>query len=155
MYRRFTVTTPHSTPVFTEGAILPRSPKEFKRVSEEVSERGERLEFEDTSTEHAASEFGCDKIALKSALNMDASGLHLSTSLPRYHTPEAAPYCPPKKPLLRSTPEAWWKGSTTLASRRRRKRDSLLSINLTKTIAGMGDALHWKLSVLHRINGIE
>ena len=154
MYRRFTITTPHSTPVFTEGAILPQSP--FKRISEEVSERGERFELEDTSTEHAAPELGRDKIGLKSALNMDTSGLlHFSTSLPRYHTPEAAPYCPPKRPLLSSPPEAWWKSSKTLAARRRRKRDSLLSINLAKTLAGMGDALHWKLSVLHRINGIE
>ena len=125
-------------------------------ISEDAFEKCERFDVEDTSVEHAAPDFECEEIPLKSALNMDASGwLHVSTSLPRYHTPEAAPYCPPKKPLLHSLPEAWWKSSKTLPSRGRRKRDSLLSINLTKTLAGMGDALHWKLSVLRRIDGIE
>ena len=88
---------------------------------------------------------------------MDASGLlHTGTSWPlRDHTAEAAPYCPPKRHLAPSPAEAWWKGSKPLAARRRRKRDSLLSINLAKTLAGMGDALHWRLSLMHKINGIQ
>ena len=150
------ITTPHSRPIFTEGAIIPRGPRELERISEETSGKGERFELEDTSIENAAPDLGCDQIALKSALNMDAFDLlHASTSLPRDYTPEVAPYCPPKRRLPPSPQEAWWKGGKTLAARRRRTRDSLPSINLAKTLAGMGDALHWKLSVLHRINGIE
>ena len=86
---------------------------------------------------------------------MDASDLYASTTLLRDPALDMAPCSPPKEPLPLSTPEAWWKGGKTLAARRRTKRISLRSINLTKTLAGMGDALSWKLSVLHGINAVR
>ncbi|KAL2043545.1 hypothetical protein N7G274_003852 [Stereocaulon virgatum] len=47
IYRRFTV-TPNSTPIFKEGVIMPQSPKELERVSEEADEEIESAELEDT-----------------------------------------------------------------------------------------------------------
>ncbi|KAK3176266.1 hypothetical protein OEA41_007589 [Lepraria neglecta] len=47
IYRRFTV-APNSSPIFKEGAVMPQTPKELKRVSEELDEDDERAELEDT-----------------------------------------------------------------------------------------------------------
>ncbi|KAL8743388.1 MAG: hypothetical protein Q9190_004248 [Brigantiaea leucoxantha] len=47
IYRRFSVTTPHSSPIFTEGALLPRI--EEKPPGEGRNEVDELAELEDTS----------------------------------------------------------------------------------------------------------
>lgn len=147
IYRRFTITTPHSPPVFTEGAIMPQSPKELERIGEEASEKDERFELEDTGIENAApTELEGGQIALKSALNMDASDLHA--------TPDAALRSSPQKPLPLSSPETW-KGGKALAARRRRIRSTSPLIKLTKPLAGMGDSRNWKLSVLHKFDTIQ
>lgn len=134
---------------------MPRSPKELERIGEEASEEEERFELEDTAIENAPPELECGQIPLKSALNMDATDLHATTSLPRDPTTAATHYSSQEKPLRLASPEVWWKGGTTLAARRRRNRSSSPSITLTKPLADMGDSLNWKLSVLHRINAIR
>ncbi|KAL9133652.1 MAG: hypothetical protein Q9175_005164 [Cornicularia normoerica] len=154
IYRRFTITTPQSSPVFTEGAIMPQSPKELERIGEEASEKDERFELEDTAIENAPPELEGGQIALRSALNMDACDLHAIASLPEGPTPDTALHSAPRKALPLSSPETW-KGRMTLAARRRRVRSTSPSIKLTKPLAGMGDSLHWKLSVLHKFNDIQ
>ena len=134
---------------------MPHSPKELERIGEEASEDDERFELEDTAIEHSPLELECGQIALKSALNMDTSVLHAIPSLPSDPTADAALYSRPETPLSLSSPEVWWKGGKTLAARRRRNRCSTPSIKLTKPLAGMGDSLNWKLSVLHRFNAIK
>lgn len=126
---------------------MPQSPKELERIGEEASEKDERFELEDTGIENAApTELEGGQIALKSALNMDASDLHA--------TPDAALRSSPQKPLPLSSPETW-KGGKTLAARRRRIRSTSPLIKLTKPLAGMGDSRNWKLSVLHKFATIQ
>lgn len=146
------MTTPHSPPVFTEGAVMPQSPKELERIGEEASEKNERFELEDTAIDNAPSEpKEGGQIALKSALNMDAFDSRALAS-----SPEAPSllHSPSEKPLPLSPP-AVWKGGTTLAARRCRNRSSSPSITLTKPLAGMGDSRKWTLSVLHRSDDIQ
>lgn len=133
---------------------MPQSPKELERIGEEASEKDERFELEDTAIENAPPELEGGQIALRSALNMDACGLHAIASLPEGPTPDTALHSAPGKALPLSSPETW-KGRMTLAARRRRVRSTSPSIKLTKPLAGMGDSLHWKLSVLHKFNDIQ
>lgn len=135
---------------------MPQSPKELERIGEEAAEKDdERFELEDTAIEldHIQS----SQMALRSALNMPASDFSPITtiaSLSRNHTFEAPPYPPPQKPLPPTPPEIW-KGGKTLAARRRKNRSSSPLLNLTRPLAGMGDSLNWKVSVLHRFNAIQ
>ncbi|CAD6582312.1 MAG: hypothetical protein ASARMPRED_000930 [Alectoria sarmentosa] len=154
IYRRFTVTTPHSPPIFTEGAIMPQSPKELARIGEEASEKDERFELEDTAIGNAPPELGGGPIALKSALNMDLSGLHAIDSLPRASDTDAAVKSSGEKVLPLSPPE-FWKGGKALAARRRRLRSTSPSFRWNKPLANVEDALNWKLSVLRKFNAIE
>ncbi len=133
---------------------MPQSPKELERIGEEASEKDERFELEDTAIEKASLELEGGQIALKSALNMEASQLHAITSLPKSPTPDSELHSQPGKPLPLSSPESW-KGGKTLAARRCRNRSASPSIKLTKPLADMGDSLNWRLSVLHKFNAIQ
>ena len=136
---------------------MPQSPKELERIGEEVAGQDGRFESEDTAIEKAPPELECGQIPLKCALNMDAFDLHTIISSPQDPAPATTlHFSQEKKPLTLSSPEAWWKGGTTLAARRRRRnRDSSSSTKLTKPLAGVGDSLNWRLSVLHKINAIR
>lgn len=147
---------------------MPQSPKELERIGEEASEHDERFELEDTAVDNNNNNNNAPPpellgrsqiIALRSALNMATSSsssshdFHTSSSTRDLPTPDPTPYS--ETPLPLSPPEVW-KGCKTLAARRRyRNRSSLRSLNLTKPLAGMGDSLNWKLSVLHRFNAIK
>ncbi len=133
---------------------MPQSPKEVKRICEEASEKDERFELEDTAIEKAPLELEGGQIALKSALNMEESQLHAITSLPENPNSDSDLHSQPEKPLPLSSPEIW-KGGKTLAARRCRNRSISPSIKLTKPLAGMGDSLNWRLSVLHKFNAIQ
>ena len=144
---------------------MPQSPKELERIGEEASENDERFELEDTAVDNnnnnAPPPPGLGRsqiIALRSALNMATSSPDFHASSTRDPTPDAtlySPLSPSETPLPLSPPEVW-KGGKTLAARRRcRNRSSLRSLNLTKPLAGMGDSLNWKLSVLRRFNAIK
>ena len=135
---------------------MPQSPKELKRIGEEVSERGETFELEDTAIAKTPppEQRGGENIALKTALNMDASDLGATASLPRDPSHEGVLRSSSEKPLPLSPPEIW-RGGKTLRARRRRIRSTSPSITLTKPLAGMGDSQKWKLSVLHKFDAIE
>lgn len=133
---------------------MPQSPKELEKIGEEASEKNERFELEDTAIEVPPTELEGGQIALQSALNMDASGSHAIASLPKAFVPDPAPYSSPGKALPLSCPEDW-KGGKTLAARRRRNRSTSPSIKLTQPLAGMGDSLNWRLSVLHKFNAVQ
>ena len=120
---------------------MPQSPKDLDRIGEETSEESERFELEDTAIETTPPVFEGGQIALRNALNMDRRDLDAVDPLP-----EGVP------PL--SAPETW-KDGTTLAARRRRTRSASPSLKLTKPLASMGNSLHWRLSVLHKINDIQ
>lgn len=154
IYRRFTVTTPHSPPVFTEGAIMPQSPKELESIGEEIPEKDERFELEDTAIENVPPELESGQIALKSALLMEESDMHTIASRPEGSTPDVALKSPQERPLPLSSPEIW-KGGKTLAARRRRTRSTSPSIRWNKPLANVEDALNWKLSVLYRFDAIQ
>ena len=129
---------------------MSQTPKELERIGEEALEENERFELEDTAIENTASELkGSRQIALKSALNMDACELHATASIPNAPPRNALNWPLPDRPLPLSPPEVR-KGGNTLAA-----RSSSPSISLNKPLAGMGDSLNWKLSVLHRINAIK
>ena len=129
---------------------MSQTPKELERIGEEASEENERFELEDTAIENTASELkGSGQIALQSALNMDACKLHATASIFNAPPRDTINWPLPDRPLPVSPPEVW-KGGNTLAA-----RSSSPSISLNKPLAGMGDSLNWKLSVLHRINAIK
>ena len=134
---------------------MSQTPKELERIGEEASEENERFELEDTAIENTPSELkGSGQIALKSALNMDACELHATASTPDAPPRDKINWPLPNRPLPPLPPEVW-KGGNTLAARRRKNRSSSPSISLNKPLAGMGDSLNWKMSVLHKINAIE
>ena len=133
---------------------MPQSPKELERIGEEASEEDERFELEDTAIEKAPLELEGGQIALKSALTMEESQSHAITSLPESPIPDSDLQSQPEKPLPLLSPETW-KGGKTLAARRCRNRSASPSIKLTKPLAGMGDSLNWRLSVLHKFNAIK
>lgn len=133
---------------------MPQSPRELARIGEEASEKDERFELEDTAIGNAPPELGSGPIALKSALNMDASGLHAIDSLPGASDTDAAVKSSGEKVLPLSPPE-FWKGGKTLAAHRRRLRSTSPSFRWNKPLANVEDALNWKLSVLRKFNAIE
>ena len=127
---------------------MPQSPKELEKIGEEAFEKNERFELEDTAIDNAPTELEGGQIALQSALNMDAFDSHT------IFAPDSALPSSPGKALPLSCPEDW-KNGKTLAARRRRIRSTSPSIKLTQPLAGMGDSLNWRLSVLHKINAIQ
>lgn len=134
---------------------MPQSPKELERIGEEASsEKDERFELEDTAIETAPPELEGGQIALKSALNMDASDLHEIAPFSEAFAPDSALPFSPEKPLPLSSPEVW-RGGKTLAARRCRTHSTSPSIKLTKPLADMGDSLNWRFSVLHKFDAIR
>lgn len=134
---------------------MPQSPKELERIGEEGSEKDERFELEDTAIENAPAELGGDQIALKSALNLDASQSHAIASVVEGPSPDAPMRPSPlENPLPLPSPREMRSGRT-LAARRRRLRSTSPSANLTKPLAGMGDSLNWRMSVLNKFNAIQ
>lgn len=134
---------------------MPQSPKELERIGEEGSERDERFELEDTAIENISPELKGDQIALKSALDMEASRLHAIALLPEGSTPDVPLHSPSLEKALPLSSPRDWRSDKTLAARRRRTRSTSPSINLTKPLAGMGDSLNWRLSVLNKFNAIQ
>lgn len=133
---------------------MPQSPKELERIGEDSFENDERFELEDTAIENASPELEGAQIAFKSALNMDASGLHAIASLSEGSTPSPALKSSQERPLPLSSPQVW-KSGKTLAARRHRIRSTSPSIRWNKPLANVEDALNWKLSVLHKFNDIQ
>ena len=133
---------------------MPQSPKELDRIGEEASEENEKFELEDTAIETTSPVFEGGQIALRNALNMDRRDLDAVDSLPKGPTPDTSLHLPPEGLPPLSAPETW-KGGTTLAARRRRTRSTSPSLKLTKPLASMGNSLHWRVSVLHKINDIQ
>ena len=133
---------------------MPQSPKELERIGKEASEENERFELEDTAIETIPPVFEGGQIALRNALNMDRCDLDAIDSLPEGPTPDTSLHFSPERLPSLSVPETW-KDGTTLAARRRRTRSTSPSLKLTKPLASMGDSLHWRVSVLHKINDIQ
>ena len=134
---------------------MPQSPKELERIGEEdSSEMGKRFELEDTAVETTPPEVQGAQIALKSALNKEASAMDEIASFPEAFAPGSAVPFSPKKFLSLSSQESW-KCGKTLAARRHRTRSTSPSMELTKELADMGDSLNWRLSVLHKLNAIQ
>lgn len=133
---------------------MPQSPKELERIGEEISEKDERFELEDTAIENVPPELESGQIALKSALLMEESDMHTIASRPEGSTPDVALKSPQERHLPLSSPEIW-KGGKTLAARRRRTRSTSPSIRWNKPLANVEDALNWKLSVLYRFDAIQ
>ena len=133
---------------------MPKSPKELDRIGEETSEENERFELEDTAIETTPLAFEGGQIALRNALNMDRRDLDAIELLPEDPTPDTSSHFSPEGVVPLSAPETW-RGGTTLAARRRRIRSTSPSLKLTKPLASMGNSLHWRLSVLHKINDIQ
>ena len=133
---------------------MPKSPKELDRIGEETSEEKERFELEDTAIRTTSPAFEGGQIALRNALNMDRRALDAIDSLPEGPTPDTSLHFSPQGLPPLSAPETWTGGST-LAARRRRTRSTSPSLKLTKPLASMGNSLHWRLSVLHKINDIQ
>ena len=133
---------------------MPQSPKELDRIGEEASEENEKFELEDTAIKPTPPVFEGGQIALRNALNMDRRDLDAVDPLPEGPTPDTSPHFSPEGVLQLSAPETW-KDRTRLAARRRKTRSTSPSLKLTKPLASMGNSLHWRLSVLHKINDIQ
>lgn len=133
---------------------MPQSPKELDRIGEEASEENEKYELEDTAIKRTPPMFEGGQIALRNALNMGRRDLDVVDSLPESPTPDTSLNFSPQGLQPLSAPETW-KDGTTLAARRRRTRSSSPSLKLSKPLASMGNSLHWRLSVLHKINDIQ
>ena len=134
---------------------MPQSPKDLDRIGEETSEENEMFELEDTAIETTSPAFESGQIALRNALNMDRHEMDAIDSLPEGPTPDTSPYFSPPEGLPPLSAPETWKHGTTLAARRRRTRSTSPSLKLTKPLASMGNSLHWRLSVLHKINDIQ
>lgn len=133
---------------------MPQSPKELEKIGEEASEKNERFELEDTAIENTPTQLEGGQTTLQNALRMDAADAHAIASSPKVLVPDSALPSSPGKPLPLSCPEGWQSGKT-LAARRRRIRSTSPSVKLTQPLAGMGDSLNWRLSVLHKFNAIQ
>ena len=133
---------------------MPQSPKELDRIGEEASEESEAFELEDTAIEPTQPVFEGGQIALRNALNMDRRDLDAVDPLPEGPTPDTSLHFSAERLPPLSSPETW-EGGTTIAARRRRARSTSPSLKLTKPLASMGNSLHWRLSVLHKINNIQ
>ena len=133
---------------------MPKSPKDLDRIGEEASEENEKFELEDTAIKSTPPIFEGGQIALRNALNMDRRDLDVIESLPGGPTPDTSLQVSPEGLPPLSAPETW-KAGTTLAARRRKTRSTSPSLKLTKPLASMGNSLHWRLSVLHKINDIR
>ena len=133
---------------------MPRSPKELERIGEELTEKEKTFELEDTAIN--TPEASPRHMPLNSALDMKSSDISFAPVQRR----------PPKKPLPAVPPTAF-KGSEERKARRGKTPSPSCSIfcdeeeaifpvrKWNKPLAGMGDALNWKLSVLNRFNAIQ
>ena len=161
---------------------MPRSPTELSRIGEEEAsedkageEQEECFELEDTALVAGATNNSNNdnnntppeqqqqqqQLDETRSTVLDMSAYNNTTdpraSLPDSPTLPCVALNPPPPPLLSLSPPEVWKGGRTLAARRRKnnRSSSTPSFTLSKPLAGMGDSLNWKLSVLHRFNAIR
>ena len=160
-FRRFTITAPHSPPVFADGAVMPQNSKELERIGEEAPEETETFELEDTAVRP---EKGIPvRMPLKAALDMASPEPRNSAQLPHRQVQKRLP--PPQKPLPPvPLPTRLTSSTKTIRQKASSPHCSILcdedeaifpTRKWSKPLAEMGDAFNWKLSVLNRFNAIQ
>lgn len=142
---------------------MPRSPKELEKIGEEASEKTETFELEDTAVE--SEEASPTHMPLKAALEMGELETPKGMQHLQFHHPRKR-LRPPQKPLPLAPPTAWRNGKVRTARRQQTPSPSCSILcdeeeaifptrKWSKPLAEMGDALNWKLSVLHHFNAIQ